>query len=77
MKADAYFDTQEEALKSVQGRRAESRDEGMIVRWEKTGYDNWRVYSYPVDVMIDCAADGLWTTGLPQHSPDRKCGWVK
>ena len=40
MQADAYFDTQEEALKAVQGRRAELRDEGMIVRWEKTGYDN-------------------------------------
>jgi hypothetical protein len=77
MQADAYFDTQEEALKAVQGRRAELRDEGMIVRWEKTGYDNWRVYSYPVDVMVDCAADGPWSTGLLQHSPDRNRGWVK
>ena len=77
MQVDAYFDTQEEALKEVQGRRAELRDEGMLVRYEKTGYDNWRVYSFPADVMVDCAVDGLWPTGLLPHSPDRNRGWVK
>ena len=77
MQADAYFDTQEEALKEVQGRRAELRDDGMLIRWEKTGYDNWRVYSFPVDVMVDNAADGLWLGGRNLCSLDRKQGWVK
>ena len=60
MQADAYFDTQEEALREVQERRAELHGDNVLVRCEKSGYDNWRVYSFPADVMVDSFVDGFW-----------------
>lgn len=56
--AIAHFDTREEALKEVRKRKTKPSEEQMLVRYERTGYGNWRVYSVPADFVVDSIADG-------------------
>lgn len=77
MRADAYFDTQEEALKEVQERRVELGDENLLIRCEKTGYNNWRVYSFPADVIVDSIADGPWLGNQHLHPLGQNKEWAK
>lgn len=54
---DAYFDTEEEARKEMRRRRSQPTDEPMLVRCERTGYGTWRVYSMPVELLVDFLLD--------------------
>ena len=64
---DAYFDTEDEARKEMHRRKLQPMDEPMLVRCERTGYGNWRVYSMPADLLDAPLAGALsGRFGLPK-----------
>lgn len=75
--ATAYFDSREEALQEVRRRKAEPNDDNILVRYERTGYGNWRVYSVPADFVVDSIADGPSPISrLPSFRPQAS-DWAK
>ena len=68
--SDAFFDTEEEALREVRRRKSSPEAGGMIVRREKSGYGNWRVSSISAELMVDFMIDG------PYMGWRRKSAWA-
>ena len=74
---DSYFDAQEDAIQEVARMKADVQDGAMIIKCERTGYGNWRVYVVLADVMVDSISDGPIS-----HSPHLgfhhgKSAWTK
>ena len=76
---DSYFDTQEDATQEVARMKADVQDGTMIIKCERTGYGNWRVYVVLADVMVDSIFDGT-ISHSPHHHPGfhhGKSAWAK
>ena len=73
---DTYFDTEKEARKEVVNRKTLC-DEMTLVRYERTGYGNWRVYSVPADMMVNMIADGPSVDLDFLRASHKKSSWVK